>query len=78
MASALRGQCGETHMSIDPNFVPATLGTPLGTVTLGAVPMPLPQRPAPGAPLFDGEGFSFNDVLDLINPLQHPPIISTL
>jgi len=29
-------------------------------------------------PLFDGEGFSFSDVLDLINPLQHLPVISSL
>ena len=77
-------------MSIDPSFIPVTPGTPLGVASLGAVPVPLPQTPAPGAPpadaeaaadgmpLFDGEGFSFSDVLDLINPLQHLPIISSL
>jgi hypothetical protein len=77
-------------MSIDPSFIPATPSAFLGTAPLGAVPVPLPQTPASGAPpadaeaaadgvpLFDGEGFSFSDVLDLINPLQHLPVISTL
>lgn len=72
-------------MSIDPSFIPATPGAPLG-----AVSVPLPQAPAPDAPLadaeaaadgvslFDGDGFSFSDILDLINPLQHLPVISTL
>ena len=81
----MHGKRWETQMSIDPIFIPATPGAPLG-----AVPVPLPQIPAPGAPradadaaaegvpLFDGEGFSFSDVLDLINPLQHLPVISTL
>ena len=81
----MHGKRWETQMSIDPSFIPATPGAPLG-----AVPVPLPQIPAPGAPradadaaaegvpLFDGEGFSFSDVLDLINPLQHLPVISTL
>jgi len=67
MASTLHGKPWETQMSIDPSFTPVTPGVPLG-----AVPVPLPQTPAPSEPLadadavadgvtmFDGDGFSFS------------------
>lgn len=48
----------------------------------------LPVRPArtegdaasakPGKPLFGEDGFTFGDFLDIINPLQHIPIVNTV
>lgn len=48
----------------------------------------LPPRPAraegdaasarPGKPLFGDDGFTFSDFLDIINPLQHIPIVNTV
>lgn len=49
----------------------------------------LPSRPArmaegegasakPGKPLFGDDGFTFGDFLDIINPLQHIPIVNTV
>lgn len=49
----------------------------------------LPSRPArmaegeaapanPGKPLFGEDGFTFSDFLDIINPLQHIPIVNTV
>ncbi len=49
----------------------------------------LPSRPArmaeeegasakPGKPLFGEDGFTFGDFLDIINPLQHIPIVGTV
>lgn len=48
----------------------------------------LPPRPArtegdaatvkPGKPLFGEDGFTFSDFLDIINPLQHIPIVNTV
>jgi hypothetical protein len=39
---------------------------------------PIAQGPAPAAAKAQSEGFSFGDFLDIINPLQHIPVISTL
>ena len=36
------------------------------------------QGPAPAAAKAPDEGFTFGDFLDIINPLQHIPVISTL
>jgi hypothetical protein len=36
------------------------------------------QGPAPAAAKAPTEGFTFGDFLDIINPLQHIPVISTL
>jgi len=53
------------------------------TVAFLADPAPrAPAAPAPtpdgGAGLWDGDGFGFSDLLDLVNPLQHIPVLSTL
>ncbi len=46
-------------------------------------PLPPSQSQTAGAgggkvPLWDNGGFGFSDILDIINPLQHLPIISTI
>ena len=46
-----------------------------------SVPVPPPAVPAPAAasaPTSGSSGFTFSDFLDIINPLQHIPVISTL
>ena len=70
-------------MSINPIFDPG-ISLRQGT----AIPVPSPSVPAAddiveeaaesGLSLFDGEGFSFSEFLDLINPLQHIPVVSTI
>ena len=57
----------------------------INPASVNATTLKSPQSPAPsaaepgGAENFWGEdGFSFGDILDLINPLQHLPIIGTL
>lgn len=37
-----------------------------------------PKEAKEGHPLFGKEGFSFSDFLDIINPLQHIPVVSTV
>ena len=37
-----------------------------------------PQSAAPAAPKASGSGFTFHDFLNIINPLQHIPVVSTL
>jgi hypothetical protein len=39
---------------------------------------PLAQGPQPAATKADKKGFTFDDFLDIINPLQHLPVISTI
>jgi len=39
---------------------------------------PAVQGPAPAVKAAEPEGFSFDDFLDIINPLQHLPVISTI
>ena len=34
--------------------------------------------PAAGAKPWDGDGFGFSDLVDIINPLQHLPVVSTV
>jgi len=46
------------------------------TRSLDYVPQPASQ-PAP-ADAADDSGFGFDDLLDIVNPLQHIPVISTL
>jgi hypothetical protein len=42
-------------------------------------PMNLPQTQAPSsAPAAESGGFSFHDLLSIVNPLQHLPVIGTL
>jgi len=36
------------------------------------------EKPSSGLKLWDGDGFDIHDVLDVINPLQHLPIISSI
>jgi hypothetical protein len=37
-----------------------------------------PQAPKDGHPLFGKDGFTFSDFLDIINPLQHIPVVSSI
>lgn len=47
--------------------------------TLAPAPPPaVPARGKEGLSLWDENGFSFGDLLDAVNPLQHLPIIGTL
>jgi hypothetical protein len=39
---------------------------------------PLAVAPATGSDSPDDSGFSFGDLLDIVNPLQHIPIVSTI
>ena len=39
---------------------------------------PVAQGAAPAAKSGESEGFSFDDLLDIVNPLQHLPVISTI
>jgi len=39
---------------------------------------PAAQASSPAAQSAEHEGFSFGDLLDIVNPLQHLPIISTI
>lgn len=47
----------------------------------GQAPAPLPEkpdRPASTSKLWQDGEFSFDDVLDIVNPLQHLPVIGTV
>ena len=48
------------------------------TLKLTTAPAPTRQAANPAAAAWGGDGFGFNDFLDLINPLQHVPGVSTL
>lgn len=51
---------------------------PIATTTTTSAPdVERPAR-APGRGPWDGEEFSFEDVLDLVNPLQHIPIVGSI
>jgi len=43
-----------------------------------AISIPTVEPTAPTAAETDDDGFGFDDLIDVINPLQHIPIVSTL
>jgi hypothetical protein len=49
-------------------------------ISVASPPQPAPTKPADAgeAGLWEKGGFSFGDLLDVINPLQHIPVIGTL
>ncbi|HJN03589.1 MAG TPA: hypothetical protein QF665_00555 [Alphaproteobacteria bacterium] len=53
---------------LDISIDPAQVGTPRRAASPGTG----------GSKLWSDDGFTFRDVLDLINPLQHIPVISTI
>jgi hypothetical protein len=54
---------------------PTTFYGRTGTLSQGAV---RPVSEAPQASFWGSDGFGFGDVLDIINPLQHIPIVSDM
>lgn len=63
-------------MAIEPSSLPAQ--APPRVPTFGRIPSNALETAAVGAHLW-GEGeFSFWDLLDIVNPLQHVPVVSTL
>lgn len=43
------------------------------------LPVARAEPPAPrGATVWDGDGFGFSDLLDIVNPLQHLPVVSSV
>jgi len=55
----------------------------LGAAQHPATPGPVPpanthDSPGDKSRMWDGDGFDFGDILDVVNPLQHIPVISTL
>jgi hypothetical protein len=50
----------------------------LPVVNLPSVAAPLAVSPAPAVPAPEHGGATFGDFLDMINPLQHIPIVSTI
>jgi hypothetical protein len=47
-----------------------TYGGPIGRES--------PAPPAVGPRAWDGDGFGFSDLLDVVNPLQHLPVVSAV
>jgi hypothetical protein len=52
--------------------------TPIAAAQTTSTPGIERPQPAVGSGPWDGEEFSFEDVLDLVNPLQHLPVIGSL
>src|SRR3970282_788734 len=46
--------------------------------TAGAAPRRAPAKSEKSFSLWEQESFGFRDVLDIINPLQHIPIVATI
>lgn len=62
-------------MTTTDHILPTTLP---GTPPAGAAGVAHPKAPEHSHTLFGDDGLTFRDVLDMINPLQHLPVISTL
>ncbi len=58
--------------------LPATGTRPVPSQPAGAEADTGELHTASLSPATDDEGFTFNDLLDVINPLQHVPVVSTL
>jgi hypothetical protein len=58
----------------DRHTLPSSGGPPIATTTATAAAGPAGSAFRP----FGEDGFSFRDLLDIINPLQHIPVISTI
>lgn len=48
------------------------------SAAVSALSIANPPAPAPPGASTDESGFSFGDLLDIVNPLQHIPVVSTL
>lgn len=56
----------------------AAAPSPTAAVSASEESAPASKEAKAGNPLFGKEGFSFSDFLDIINPLQHIPVVSTV
>lgn len=63
-------------MAIEPNSLPAQ--APPRVPTFGRIPSGAPETAQAGAHPWGAGAFSFWDLLDIVNPLQHIPVVSTL
>ena len=66
------------ELFLSPRALPLNHDPPHAVAT--STPSTLPSKPwsIGGVKLFGDDGFNFRDVLDLINPLQHIPIIGNI
>jgi hypothetical protein len=60
-----------------PTFKRASTPADGGTASAGS-PAKTPAKTSGGLKLWDGGSFDFHDILDVINPLQHLPIVSSI
>lgn len=66
----------ENQLAWMPSTIGAGAGTPKPSQEL-ALSAPAPTADDSGYSLFGDDGFSFADLIDVVNPLQHIPLVST-
>jgi hypothetical protein len=65
---------------IDPNLTFSQIASSVTDPTSAIPPEPVPHKAASQKPftLWENQSFGFGDLVDIINPLQHMPVVATI